>query len=79
MVKLDTKEGEKDMYHLARQRDRAGKVRVIKDRNGNVQTSEESVLRRWKEYFEELINVENETESRTDGRQSVNQEVLRRK
>ena len=33
--KLDTKEGEKDLYRLARQRDRAGKdvlpVRVIKD------------------------------------------------
>ena len=34
--KLDTKEGEKDLYRLARQRDRAGKdvlqVRVIKGR-----------------------------------------------
>ena len=49
--KLDTKEGEKDLYRLARQRDRAGKdvlqVRVIKDADGNVLTSEESVLRRW--------------------------------
>ena len=36
--KLDTKEGEKDLYRLARQRDRAGKdvlqVQVIKDANG---------------------------------------------
>ena len=64
--KLDTKEGEKDLYRLARQRDRAGKdvlqVRVIKDANGNVLTSEESVLRRWIEYFEELMNEENERE-----------------
>lgn len=30
--------------------------------DGNVLTSKESMLRRWKEYFEELVNVENERE-----------------
>ena len=64
--KLDTKEGEKDLYRLARQRDRAGKdvqqVRVLKDSHGNVLTSVERVLRQWKEYFEELMNGENERE-----------------
>ncbi len=56
--KLNTEEGEKDLYRLARQRDRAGKdvlqVRVIKDPVGNVLTSEEivwedgwSILRNW--------------------------------
>ncbi|KAK3572565.1 hypothetical protein QTP86_000431 [Hemibagrus guttatus] len=63
-TRLDTREGEKDLYRLARQRDRDGKdvqqVRVIKDRDGRVLTSEESVQRRWKEYFEELMNEENE-------------------
>ncbi|KAK3526708.1 hypothetical protein QTP70_032072 [Hemibagrus guttatus] len=56
--------GERDLYRLARQRDRDGKdvqqARVIKDRDGRVLTSEESVQRRWKEYFEELMNEENE-------------------
>ncbi|KAK3541695.1 hypothetical protein QTP86_001109 [Hemibagrus guttatus] len=51
-TRLDTREGEKDLYRLARQRDRDGKdvqqVRVIKDRDGRVLTSEESVQRRWK-------------------------------
>ncbi|KAK3553288.1 hypothetical protein QTP86_032762, partial [Hemibagrus guttatus] len=65
-TRLDTREGEKDLYRLARQRDRDGKdvqqVRVIKDRVGRVLTSEESVQRRWKEYFEELMNEENERE-----------------
>ncbi|KAI5611134.1 hypothetical protein C0J50_4922, partial [Silurus asotus] len=46
-VKLDTKEGEKDLYRLSRQRDHAWKdvqqVRAIKDRDENVLTSEESV------------------------------------
>ncbi|KAG2465922.1 CFDP2 protein, partial [Polypterus senegalus] len=68
--RLDTKEGEKDLYQLARQRDRAGKdvqqVRVIKDKDGNVLTSEESVLSRWKEYFERLMNEENESKKRLD-------------
>ena len=47
--KLDTKEGEKDLYRLARQRNQAGRdvrqVRLIKDRYGNV-ISWENVLKR---------------------------------
>ncbi|KAK3535343.1 hypothetical protein QTP70_009353 [Hemibagrus guttatus] len=78
-TRLDTREGEKDLYRLARQRDRDGKdvqqVRVIKDRDGRVLTSEESVQRRWKEYFEELMNGENEREKRVEGVNSVEQEV----
>ncbi|KAK3568417.1 hypothetical protein QTP86_005880 [Hemibagrus guttatus] len=79
-TRLDTREGEKDLYRLARQRDRDGKdvqeVRVIKDRDGRVLTSEESVQRRWKEYFEELMNEENEREKRVEGVNSVEQKVL---
>ncbi|KAK3532252.1 hypothetical protein QTP86_011841 [Hemibagrus guttatus] len=78
-TRLDTREGEKDLYRLARQRDRDGKdvqqVRVIKDRDGRVLTSEESVHRRWKEYFEELMNEENEREKRAEGVNSVEQKV----
>ncbi|KAK3552120.1 hypothetical protein QTP86_000784 [Hemibagrus guttatus] len=78
-TRLDTREGEKDLYRLARQRDRDGKdvqqVRVIKDRDGRVLTSEQSVQRRWKEYFEELMNEENEREKRVEGVNSVEQKV----
>ncbi|KAK3543099.1 hypothetical protein QTP70_010645 [Hemibagrus guttatus] len=78
-TRLDTREEEKDLYRLARQRDRDGKdvqqVRVIKDRDGRVLTSEESVQRRWKEYFEELMNEENEREKRVEGVNSVEQKV----
>ncbi|KAK3530878.1 hypothetical protein QTP70_003626 [Hemibagrus guttatus] len=78
-TRLDTREGEKDLYRLARQRDRDGKdvqqVRVIKDRDGRVLTSEESVQRRWKEYFEELMNEENGREKRVEGVNSVEQKV----
>ncbi|KAK3530294.1 hypothetical protein QTP86_023917 [Hemibagrus guttatus] len=78
-TRLDTREGEKDLYRLARQRDRDGKdvqeVRVIKNRDGRVLTSEESVQRRWKEYFEELMNEENEREKRVEEVNSVEQKV----
>ncbi|KAK3563808.1 hypothetical protein QTP86_034658 [Hemibagrus guttatus] len=78
-TRLDTREGDKDLYRLARQRDRDGKdvqqVKVIKDRDGRVLTSEESVQRRWKEYFEELMNEENEREKRVEGVNSVEQKV----
>ncbi|KAK3545034.1 hypothetical protein QTP86_033232 [Hemibagrus guttatus] len=40
-----------------------------------VLTSEESVQRRWKEYFEELMNEENEREKRVQGVNSVEQKV----
>ncbi|KAK3575512.1 hypothetical protein QTP86_028226 [Hemibagrus guttatus] len=76
-TRLDTREGQKDLYRLARHRDRDEKdvqqVRVIKDRDGRVLTSEESVQRRWKEYFEELMNEENEREKRVEGVNSVEQ------
>ncbi|KAI5618310.1 hypothetical protein C0J50_22292 [Silurus asotus] len=79
--RLDTKEGEKELYRLARQRDRAGKdvlqVRAIKDREGNVLTSEESVLRRWREYFEQLMNKENHRERRLEDVELVKQDVDR--
>ena len=49
-ARLETKEGEKELYKLARQRDRSGKdvqhVRVIKDENGNVTVNSEAVLKR---------------------------------
>ena len=75
---METK-GEKELYRLARQRDRAGKdvqdVRVMKDENGNVMISSEAVLNRWKEYFEKLINEENDREQRTEEVEVVNKEV----
>ena len=61
--KLETKEGEKELYRLARQRDRAKKniqhVRVIKDENDNVMVKSETVLKRWKKYFVKMMNEEN--------------------
>ena len=82
-ARLETKEGEKELYRLARQRNRAGKdvqhVRVIKDENGNVMINSEAVLKRWKVYFDnderELMNKENNREPRTEEPEVVNEEV----
>ena len=53
--KLETKKSEKELYRLARQRDRAEKgvqhVRVLKHKNGIVMVRSEVELKRWKEYF----------------------------
>ena len=78
--RLETKEGENELYRLARQRDRAGKdvqnLRVIKDENGNVMVNSEAVLKRWKEYFEKLINEENNRDPRTEEAEVINEEVI---
>ena len=78
-ARLETKEGEKELYRLARQRDRAENdvqhVRVIKNENGNVMVNSEAVLKRWKEYFEKLMNEENNRDPRTEEAEGVNEEV----
>ena len=49
-ARLETKEGEKELYRLARQRDRARKdvqcVRVLKNENDNVMVSSKAVIKR---------------------------------
>ena len=78
-ARLKTKEGEEELYRLARQRDRAGKdvqhVGVIKDEKKNVMISSEAVLKRWKKYFEKMMNEENDREPRTEKVKVVNKEV----
>ena len=78
-ARLETKEGEKELYRLARQKDRAEKdvqhVRVRKEKNNNVIVNSEAVLKRWKEYFKKLINEENNRDSWTEEAEVVNEEV----
>ena len=69
--KLDSREGEKDLYRIAKQRDKASKdirqVKVIKDVDGKLLTDGIEVLQRWKRYFEDLMNTENPRELREHG------------
>ena len=48
---------------------------VIKDEYVNVMVSSKAVLKRWKEYFEKLINEENHREPRTEEAEADNEEV----
>ncbi|KAM1225087.1 hypothetical protein ACFX2G_044844 [Malus domestica] len=58
--RLDTKEGEMDIYKLARAREKKtrdlNQVRCIKDEDGKVLATENAVKDRWKGYFHNLFN-----------------------
>jgi hypothetical protein len=61
---LDTKEGEDQIFKIARHRANQKKdirsVPVIKDSTGIILTDEENIKKRWGSYFQELLNTENE-------------------
>ena len=61
---LDTREGEIKIYRIAkarqREREGTGNVNIIKNSEGKVVFKQEEVGEVWAEYFEELLNVENE-------------------
>ena len=74
--KLETKEGENEVFKIAKQKKRQSKdaqqVRVIKSKTGEILMEEEKVKQRWKEYFDNLLNHENpreRRETRTEGRE----------
>ena len=58
--KLDTKEVEKDMYRIARMRERKTRdlctVRCVKDEDQKVLVWDEEIKERWREYFDKLFN-----------------------
>ena len=68
---LDTREGQKKIYSLAKSRNRASKdmtkVKQIKREDGTVIRRHEDIQIRWKEYFERLLNEENERLVQEDG------------
>jgi len=57
---LKTKEGEKEVFKLARARERStrdlGVVRCIKDENGRVLSRDAEIKGRWQRYFFRLLN-----------------------
>ncbi|GJX46763.1 retrovirus-related pol polyprotein LINE-1 [Tanacetum coccineum] len=58
--RLDSKEGENNIYRIAKARQRRkmdlGRVRFIKDEDGRSIVNEDAIRRRWKEYFSALFN-----------------------
>jgi hypothetical protein len=58
--RLSTKEGEKDIYRMAKSRERKTRdiiqVKCIKDETERLLTKDEDIKNRWREYFDKLFN-----------------------
>jgi len=61
---LGTEEGEKDIYRVARIRERKtrdiNQIKCIKDGTDRLLVKDEEIKARWREYFNKLFNGENE-------------------
>ena len=61
-TRLDSKEGEKRIYKLAKIRERKSRdfnhVKCIKSEDSKVLVKDEETKERWKNYFEKLLNEE---------------------
>ncbi|KAL6531786.1 hypothetical protein OROMI_028149 [Orobanche minor] len=59
-ARLDTKEGEKDIYKLARMREKKtrdiGKVKCVKDTHQKVLVQDKDIKERWRSYFDTIFN-----------------------
>ena len=68
---LDTKEGQQKVFKLGKTRNKSPKdithIRQINDERGVVIRKEGDILIRWMDYFEKLLNEENERFIRDDG------------
>ena len=68
---LETKEGLNRMIKMSKARNKSSKdithIKQIKDQDGAVLRKEEDILKRWKGYFEKLLNEENDRLIREDG------------
>ena len=60
---LETLEGERNIYRIAKARDKYPKkftqIRQIKDEQGVVLWAHDTIIERWKGYFGKLLNEEN--------------------
>ena len=63
--KLSTKEGEKDIYRIATLRERKtrdfNQVKCIKDENGGLLVKDDEIKNRWRAYFDNLFNGEDDS------------------
>jgi hypothetical protein len=65
--RLGTKEGEKDIYRMTKNRERKMRdiiqVKCIKDKTERLITKDEDIKNRWREYFDKLFNEDSESSS----------------
>ena len=62
---LSTKDGEKNVYRIAKLRERKTKdfnqVKCIKDDNNRLLVKDEEINNRWRDYFDKLFNEEDDS------------------
>ena len=81
---LSTKEGEKDIYRMAKAHDRKtrdfNQVKCIKDEREQFLVKEDDIRHRWQVYFDKLFNGENEntTVQLDDSFDDTNRRFVRR-
>jgi hypothetical protein len=81
---LGTKEGEKDIYRMAKSRERKTRdiiqVKCIKDAIERLLTKDEDIKNRWREYFDKLFNKDSGSSSIELGISSddLNRQFVRR-
>jgi hypothetical protein len=65
--RLGTKEGEKDIYRMAKSRERKTRdiiqINCIKDETERLLTKDEDIKNRWREYFDKLFNEDSGSSS----------------
>jgi hypothetical protein len=65
--RLGTKKGEKDIYRMAKSRERKtrdiNQVKCIKDATKRFLTKDEDIKNMWREYFDKLFNEDSESSS----------------
>jgi hypothetical protein len=81
--KLDTKDGENDVYKMTKLRERKTKdfnqVKCIKDEADRLLVKDEEIKNRWIEYFDKLFNDEREkTAIELDDSIDTNRRFVRR-
>ncbi|XP_047984785.1 uncharacterized protein LOC125225222 [Leguminivora glycinivorella] len=61
---LESPQGQKDLYRIARERERNARdinhMKCMKDEAGKILTDDKSIRERWKNYFNKLMNEEND-------------------
>jgi hypothetical protein len=79
---LDMKEGEKDIYRMAKSRERKTsdiiQVKCIKDVTEQLLTKDEDIKNRWWEYFDKLFNEDNGSSSIELDISSLNRQFVRK-
>ena len=75
-MEKDTKSNQELFLRILKslQRDKSGNTKQVKIKKGDILRKEKEILDRWKEYFEELLNVKCERQTGDYEEQDINEQ-----